>query len=125
MVDYREYTRIWTKLSDINMNLFSILWITFWIVLIGLTHLKMDRKNLIEISHVVKYKEVFDQTDNVNKLISVQQGETINMSTGKSTVQYDKAKLYSIANKVRGESTALHVTTLENSNSTEEAVGEV
>ena len=58
----------------------------------------MDRKNLIKINSVVKYKEVFVQVDNVNKHIRVKQGEKINMSSGKSTVQYKKAKLYSIAN---------------------------
>ena len=63
----------------------------------------MVRKNLIEINRIVKYKEVFSQAENVDKHIRMQQGETINMSTGKSTVQYDKAKLYSIANKVRGD----------------------
>ena len=60
----------------------------------------MDRKNCIKIDSVVKYKEVFTQVD-VNKHIRVQQGEKINMTTGKSTVQYNKAKLYSIADKVR------------------------
>ena len=63
----------------------------------------MDRKNLIEIKCVVKYKEVFPQAENVNKHIRGQQDETINISTVKSTVQYDKAKLYSIVNKVRGD----------------------
>ena len=61
----------------------------------------MDKKNLIKIDSVGKYKEVFTQVDNVNKHIRVQQGEKINMTTGKSTAQYYKAKLYSIANKVR------------------------
>ena len=51
------------------MNLFSTLWITFGIVLIGLTHLKVDRKNLKEINHVVKYKEVFTQAENVNNTL--------------------------------------------------------
>ena len=60
----------------------------------------MDRKNLIEIICVVKFKEVFVQAENVNKHIRVQQSETINMSKGKFTVQYDKAKLHSIADKV-------------------------
>ena len=40
-------------------------------VLIGLTHLKRGRKNLIEINQVVKYKDVFAQAENVNKHIIV------------------------------------------------------
>ena len=88
-------------MSDINMNLFSTLWITFGIILIGLVYLEMDRKNLIKIDSVVKYKEAFTQVDNVNKHIRVQQGEKINMTSGKSTAQYNKAKLYSTADKVR------------------------
>ena len=63
----------------------------------------MDRKNLLKIRCVVKYKEVFTQTGNVNKYIRLQHGETINMSTRKSTVQYNKAKLYCLAKKVRGD----------------------
>ena len=63
----------------------------------------MDRKNLIKINHVVKYKEVFTQAENVNKHIKGQESDTINMSKGKFTAQYDKAKLYSIADKVRGD----------------------
>ena len=63
----------------------------------------MDKTNVTEINHVVKYKEVFPQAENINKHIRVQQDETINMFTGKSTVQYDKAKLYSIANKFRSD----------------------
>ena len=43
------------------MSLFSTLWITIGIVLIGLTHLKIDRKTVIEINNVVKYKEAFAQ----------------------------------------------------------------
>ena len=77
--------------------------INFGIVPIGLTHLKMDRGNLIENKHVVKYKEIFTQEECVNKHIRVQESETINMSTSMFTVQYDKAKLYSIAEKVRGD----------------------
>ena len=52
------------------MNLFSTLWITFGIILIGLIYLEMDRKNLIKIDSVVKYNEVFTRVDNVNKRIS-------------------------------------------------------
>ena len=63
----------------------------------------MDKKNLIKIDSVGKYKEVFTQVDNVNKHIRVQQGEKINLTTGKSTAQYNKAKLYSIVNKVRSD----------------------
>ena len=70
---------------DINMNLFSTLWITFGIILIGLIYLEMDKKNLIKIDSVVKYKDVFTQVDNVNKHIRVQKGEKINMTTGKCT----------------------------------------
>ena len=64
--------------------------INFGIVLIGLTYLKMDRKNLIEINHVGKYKEVFTQAENVYKHIRVQQSETINMSTGRFTYSMTK-----------------------------------
>ena len=63
----------------------------------------MDRKNLIKIDSIVKYKEVFTQVDNVNKHIRLQQGEKISMTTGKSTSHYNKAKLYSIADKVRSD----------------------
>ena len=63
----------------------------------------MDKKKLIKIDSVVKYKDVFTQVDNVNKHIWVQQGEKINMTTSKSAAQYNKAKLYSIVNKVRGD----------------------
>ena len=85
------------------MNFFSTLWITFGIILFGLIYLETDKKNLIKIDSVVKYKDVFTQVDNVNKHIRVQQGEKTNMTTGKSTTQYNKAKLYSIANKVRSD----------------------
>ena len=51
------------------------------IVLIRLIHQNIDRKNLIEISCVVKHKEVFIQVENVNKHIRVQQSETINTAT--------------------------------------------
>ena len=64
---------------DINRNLFSTLWITFQIILISLIYLEMDKKNLIKIDSVVKYKDVFTQVDNVSKQIRVQQGEKINM----------------------------------------------
>ena len=63
----------------------------------------MDKNNLIKIDIVVTYKDVFTQVDNINKHIRMQQGEKINMTTGKSTVQYNIAKLYSIANKVRSD----------------------
>ena len=89
------------------MNLLSILWIIFGIILIGLIYLKMGMKNLIKIDSVVKYKEVFTQVengnDNVNNHIRVQQGEKINMTISKSTIQYNKARLYSIADKVRSD----------------------
>ena len=78
----------------------------------------MNKKNLIKINSVVKYKDVFTQVDNVNKHIRMQQCEEINMITGTSTAQYNKAKLYSITDKVRSDPrykvTALHVTTLGN-----------
>ena len=85
------------------MNLFSTLQITFGIILIGLIYLEMDKKNLIKIDSVLKYKDVFTQVDNVNKHIRVQQGEKINMTTGKPPAQYNIAKLYSIANEVRSD----------------------
>ena len=85
------------------MNFFSTLWITFGIILAGLIYLEMDKKSLIKIDSVVKYKEVFTQVDNVNKHIRVQQGEKINMTIGKSPAQYNKAKFYSLANKVRSD----------------------
>ena len=63
----------------------------------------MDEKNHIKIDSVVKYKDVFTQVDNVNKHIRLQQDEKINMTTGKSTAQYNKAKLCSIVNEVRSD----------------------
>ena len=74
---------------------------------IGLIYLKMDMKNLIKIGSLAKYKEVLAQVDNgidnVNKHIRVQQGEKINITISKSTIQYNKARLYSIAHKVRSD----------------------
>ena len=49
----------------------------------------MNKKNLIKIDSVIKYKDVFTQVDNINKHIRVQQGEKINMTIGKSTAQYN------------------------------------
>ena len=76
-------------------------------MLIGLIYFKMDMKNLIKIGSLAKYKEVLTQVengiDNVNKQIRVQQGEKINMSISKFTIQYNKARLYSIAHNVRSD----------------------
>ena len=67
----------------------------------------MDMKNLVKINSEFDYKELFIQVDNgidnVNNHIRVQQREKINRTTNKSTIQYNKVKLYSIADKVRSD----------------------
>ena len=61
------------------MKLFSILWISFGIIFVGLIYLKMDMKNLVTINSEFDYKDIFTQVenriDNVNNHIRVQQGE--------------------------------------------------
>ena len=76
--------------------MFFKLWIISRLILIGLIYLKMDMKNLIKIGSLAKYNEVLTQVGNgihnANKHIRVQQGEKINMTISKSTIQYNKAK---------------------------------
>ena len=94
---------IWTQIARYQHELVLHIVDYFWDSTYWINTPKIDRENRIEINHEVKYKEVFVQAGSVNKPITVQQGVTSNMSTGKSTVLYNKAKLFSIANKVRGD----------------------
>ena len=89
------------------MNLFFKLWMIPGIVLIGLMSLEMDMKNLIKISSLTKYNKVLPKVENgfdnirINKHIRLQQGDKINLTMSKSTINYSKASLINIADKVR------------------------
>ena len=89
------------------MKWFFILWMSFVTIFVGLIDLKMDITNLIKINSDLDIKEAATQVENgtikVNHHFRVQQRKKINTTTIKSTIQYNRVKLFSLADKVRSD----------------------
>ena len=83
------------------MNWSLIVWIIHVIILDGLRYKMMDRTNLIQINSELSNMERATNVENSFTYSIVQQMEKINMTTNKSIIWYDRATLYSLADKVR------------------------
>ena len=91
--------------QNINMKWLLIVWITHVIIFDGLRYKMMNMANLIQIQINSGLSDMESATNVENSFTYsiVQQMEKTNMMTNKSIIWYDRAMLYSLANKVRSD----------------------
>ena len=89
--------------QNINMKWPLIVWIIHVIIFDGLRYKMMDMTNLIQINSGLSNMGSATNVENSFTYSIVQQMEKINMTTNKSIIWYDRATLYSLADKVRSD----------------------